>query len=545
VTGVLDEVGENRLARFRMSDRVTVDPASEDILLRVPSARGNHEGGDLEFGPDGLLFLSIGDNTNPFGEAEGYAPLDAREDRTLYDARRTAQNPFDLRGSILRLTRDGAPAPGNLFPADGSQGRPEIYVKGTRNPFRIAIDPANGRLFWGDVGPDAFFDGPRGPRGYDEINLADGPGNHGWPLCIGFNRAYSRYDYVTKEVGEPYSCEGFVPPLVAYDYTTVDYVALGRAFLTDDDHLSGRTAIAGEFYRLPPRNQPFALPSPHADSLLMTEWARDLLVSIQVSEAGELEGLHRMVPWERFIRPIDLGVGPEGALYVLEYGSAFGGDNPDARLSRIEYNAAGDLTPVARITPSLESSAETPVTVSFSAEGSFAPNDAITSYEWDLDGDRRVDATGPETEHTFTTEGTYSVTLTVRARSGRKSFPTVTRIFVGNSAPEVTIVSPAEGTVLVEGRETQLEGRAVDAQEGDVPCRSLVWDVRLIHNSHAHPVVELFGCNPTFEPSLLDHNAGPNNFLAVELRATDRGGPGDEDALTGSALRLFEVTPAP
>jgi cytochrome c len=136
------------------------------------------------------------------------------------------------------------------------------------------------------------------------------------------------------------------------------------------------------------------------------------------------------------------------------------------------------------------------------------------------------------------------VTLTVRSRSGRMSFPTVTRIFVGNSAPEPTIVSPPEGTVLVEGRQTRLQGFAIDAQEGELACSKLVWDVRLIHNSHAHPVLELSGCRPTFEPSLLDHDAGPNNFLAVELRATDRGGPGDENALTGSALRLFEVEPA-
>lgn len=537
--GVADEVGENVLSRFRMSGRFALDLASEEVLLRVPSARINHEGGDLEFGPDGNIYLSVGDNTNPFGDTGGYAPLDQRPGQLLFDAQRTAQNPFDLRGSILRIRPDGAPADDNLYPADGSAGRPEIFVKGTRNPFRIAIDPGSGRLFWGDVGPDAFIDGPQGPRGYDEINFADEPGNFGWPHCIGFNRAYRRYDFASQEVGEEFSCDGFRPAVLAYDYTTVDYLALGRAFDANDDSVTGRTAIAGAF--LDEARGPFALPRELEGTLLMTEWTRDLLAAIRVSEDGVLESVERVVPWESFARPIDLHVAPDGALYVLEYGTAFGGNNPDARLSRIEYAPSGALTPIARIDATVLHSGEAPATFRISGAGSSAPNDEIVAWEWDLDGDGAVDATGPEISPTFDAEGTHPVSLTVRSARGARSFPFVRRFFVGNSPPVVTIEEPVAGTKIEEGVRTPFRGTAIDPEEGEMPCDRLVWDVRLGHNAHAHPVAELRGCAGTFVPFLGGHRPGQSLFVAIELRATDRGGPGDDTALTGSTIRELEV----
>mgnify|MGYP006914667745 CR=1 FL=1 len=66
-----------------------------------------------------------------------------------------------------------------------------------------------------------------------------------------------RIDYATLEVGGPFSCEGFRPAVVAYDYNTADYLALGRAFT--EDRVSGRTAIAGTFYRRGAGRQPLAL----------------------------------------------------------------------------------------------------------------------------------------------------------------------------------------------------------------------------------------------------------------------------------------------
>lgn len=98
----------------------------------------------------GYLFLSVGDNTSPYGDAASYAALDERPGREYFDAQRTSANTQDLRGKILRIKPrpDGGYdiPPGNLF-TNPQEGRPEIFVMGVRNPYRMAIDPLTGYEF--------------------------------------------------------------------------------------------------------------------------------------------------------------------------------------------------------------------------------------------------------------------------------------------------------------------------------------------------------------------------------------------------------------
>ena len=535
--------GLNTLSRFRMRDEATLDLGSRVDLLRVPSERECcHEGGGLAFAPDGTLFLSVGDNTNPFGDGfAGTAPLDERPGREHFNSQRTAQNPFDLRGKLLRINPDGSIPPGNMFPPSGALGRPEIFTMGSRNPFRIAVDPRSGRLFWGEVGPDAFSDTARGPRGYDEINFADRPGNYGWPWCIGPNLAYADYDYATASVTGAFTCDGMVPALLAYDYTTVSHLALGSAIR--EAGFAGRLAIAGVFYRRPPGLAVFALPPPFTDALLMTDWTRDVLAALHVSDTGALASLTRLLPFEPFLRPIDLDVGRDGALYVLEYGSGYNGDNLDARVSRVEYSAAGDLTPVA-IAGASPTAGRSPLTVSLSASGSRAPgrDDRIVRYEWDVDGDGRVDATTPFLTHTFATNGRYLVHLVVVGVSGRRSFPATVEVVVGNTPPHVRILAPADRAPIVDGRPVRLEGMGDDVEDGPAACERLTWDIRLGHNAHTHPFATRTGCTAEFTPSLRDHSMASGAFYAVELRYTDDGGPGGEPALTARQGIRLEVT---
>ncbi|HYD47709.1 MAG TPA: ThuA domain-containing protein [Terriglobales bacterium] len=536
--------GFNVLARFTIDAASHGDPQSRLELLRVPSDRINHEGGALAFGPDGNLYLSIGDNTDPF-DSNGSAPLDERPGRELYNSQRTAANPFDLRGKILRIRPDGSIPPGNLFPADGSSGRPEIFVMGVRNPFRIAVDPLSGRLFWGDVGPDAVGDSNRGPRGYDEINYADRPGNYGWPYCIGANRPYFDFDFETNRPGMRFVCDDFIPALLAYDYLTISQLALGNALdpeiILDPESgaaFTGRTAIAGVV--VPPAGEaPFALPAPFAGTLLMTDWTRDILASVEVSESGELGRVRRLLPWERFRRPIDLDVGPDGALYVLEYGSGFAGDNDDAQLSRIEYSAGGDLSPVAVASAAPERGA-LPLAVHFSASGSHAAgaSGAIVSYEWDVDGDGVVDSNRAEFDHVIEQSGVTVATLVVVTESGRRSLPAAVEVIAGNAPPRVRILEPAAGTEIVAGTPVTLVGEAEDDEDGTIDCQDLQWDIRLGHNAHSHPGSLLRGCSVSFNPTTGSHTAGSNLFYVVELSYTDRGAQGLPPSTARATLRL-------
>jgi cytochrome c len=536
-------LGENVLARFRLTDDGTLDLDSREELLRTPSERvGGHEGGQITFLPDDTLVLSVGDNTNPFGDAQGYAPLDERPERDRYDARRTAGNPHDLRGKILRLNRDGSIPRGNLFPSDGSEGRPEIYVMGARNPFRSAVDPKTGRLYFGDVGPDAPVDGVRGPRGYDEINVVDRPGNYGWPFCIGENIPYDEYSYESGAVGAPYSCDGYVPATLAYDYTTVSHLALGNARAVDGS-LTGRSAMAGTVVRRPAGKAPFRLPDTYEGALFMTDWTRDLIAAVDVDRQGKLERIRRVIPWVTLHRPVDLEIGPDGALYVLEYGTGFGGDNDDAQLTRIEFSPEGNLTPIASATAS-KTAGVVPLAVHLSAAGSRAPgaNGVIVDYAWDVDGDGVTDYATPEVDHTFTQGGVQYASLVITDGAGRKSFPDVIEITTGNEPPVVTIETPAAGTTVKRGDRIVVRGRANDREDGVAACDRLSWDIRLGHNAHAHPQRVFQGCEGSFPVDIpTDHANSAALFMVVELRYEDNGGPNGERPLTGVATLKLNV----
>jgi glucose/arabinose dehydrogenase len=524
--------GRNVLARFTALTDGSLDATTRVELLSVPSERlCCHEGGSLAFAPDGTLYVSVGDNTNPFASS-GAAPLDGRPGREVFDARRTAGNPFDLRGKILRIAADGSIPAGNLFPQDGSRGRPEVYTLGNRNPFRIAVDPLDGALYWGEIGPDANAESSYGPRGYDEVNRAVAPGDFGWPYCIADARPFAERDFETGAVGAAFDCSGTVPSLAAYDYDTPDYAALGTAYDSDGVFL-GRAAMAGSVYR-PPAGAAYALPERFQGALLMSDWTRDVVVAASVDAEGHLASLERLFRTESFHRPIDIETGADGAVYVLDYGSGFWGDNADASLSRIEYGTA--LSPIARLRASRTFGAQ-PLTVDFTARDSTASNEdeTLSEYAWDFDADGVADARGVDVTHVFDAPGTHSVGLVVTASSGLSSFPVSEEIVVGNSPPSVHITSPDPLAVVGPGTSVTLEGYASDPEDGDAACEELVWNVSLGHNAHAHPIATLNGCTATFTAELGDHGTTEGSaylFYAIELVYTDHGGPDGEAPLS-------------
>jgi glucose/arabinose dehydrogenase len=135
--------GFNVVAEYLASqaDPYVADAASARVVLSIPDFAGNHNGGMIEFGDDGLLYIGTGD-----GGGGG-------------DPDETGQDDNSLLGKILRIDVDGNDAgqygipPGNPFAAGG--GAPEIFIKGLRNPWRFGIDRVTDTLFIGDVGQGA------------------------------------------------------------------------------------------------------------------------------------------------------------------------------------------------------------------------------------------------------------------------------------------------------------------------------------------------------------------------------------------------------
>ncbi|MGH7598169.1 MAG: ThuA domain-containing protein [bacterium] len=349
---------KQHVSRFTLAGNV-LDLNSEKVLLVIPTQREQccHSAGSLVFGPDGNLFISIGDNTNPF-ESNGYTPIDERAGRSTWDAQKSSSNNNDLRGKILRITPQAGGTytipNGNLFPRDGSAGRPEIFVMGCRNPFRIAVDQRNGWLYWGDVGPDANnLSSARGPRGHDEWNQARTAGNFGWPYCIGNNQAYVDYNFATSISGAAFDCNAPInnspnntgasalppaqPAWIWYPYSpSTEFPELGNG---------GRTAMAGPIYHYDPNiDSGRKLPEYYDNTLFIYEWSRRWIKEVKLDDAGNVLKINPFLGSFEFRRPMDMELGPDGAIYMLEWGSNFNGGNSDSRLIRLQYK--GGAPPV-------------------------------------------------------------------------------------------------------------------------------------------------------------------------------------------------------
>jgi cytochrome c len=342
----------HQLSRFTF-DGTTL--TLEKKLLQVPHDRENatcHEGGSLAFGPDGCLYLSTGDNTCPF-KSNGSAPIDEGPNRKWYDAQRSAANTNDLRGKILRIK----PTPGgsytipkgNLFPEKTPKTRPEIYVMGCRNPYRISIDPKTNDLYWGKVGPDAGRDSDRGPRGYDEINQARGPGNYGWPYFSGDNQPYADYDFVTKKLGKKF--DPAAPVNTSVNNTGLTKLPPAQPAFWHYPHAS---ACAGPvFYAdLYPSGAP-GLPRELDGCLIAYDWTKARLYAIKLDAKGNIEWNQPFLGKYRFVHPGDMEMGPRGELYLLEYGSAWY-DGKDGKLKRITYSKDPVTIPVSPSDPRMK-----------------------------------------------------------------------------------------------------------------------------------------------------------------------------------------------
>lgn len=186
--------------------RTSADPASERILLTQLQPYSNHNGGQLAFGPDGYLYLGLGDG------GSGGDPLG------------NGQNTNVLLGKILRLDVDGQPASGrayaipadNPFAAGGAQpgrGAPEVWAYGLRNPWQFSFDPRAGDLYIGDVGQGSWEEIDRQP--------SDSPGgeNYGWNVMEG------RHCYRDGCDQAPY-----VKPIAEYSHELGCSVTGGRVY---------------------------------------------------------------------------------------------------------------------------------------------------------------------------------------------------------------------------------------------------------------------------------------------------------------------------
>ncbi len=449
------------VSRFTFRDG-QVDLASEQRLFSYEEQRREccHHAGSLEFGPDGNLYIGTGDNTNPFNDSQGYAPIDQRPDREPWDAQRTSGNTKSYNGKILRIRpeADGTYSipDGNLFPKDGSVGHPEIFVMGCRNPWRINVDQKTGYLYWGDVGPDAGANGPRGPRGYDEVNQARQAGNFGWPYFIGNNFAYSMVDFASGKIGPSQDPAAPVnqsvnnsgaEQLPPAQPAMIFYPSAGSPEFPEMGS-GGRTACAGPVYYHDPNTRgENGFPAAYDRTLFAYEWSRSTIIAVHLDADSNVQRLEPFLPHLKFSRPIDLQFDRSGSLYMIEYGETWG-VNPDARLVRIDY-VRGNRAPqaVASITNNV---GREPLTVELSAAESVDKDGDPLTYRWTAivseggEVKRRELATTATATSVFDQPGVYTVELQVSDPAGASQTTTMP-VIVGNAEPEVAFLKPQDG----------------------------------------------------------------------------------------------------
>jgi PKD repeat protein len=454
---------------------------SEPVLIdNMPAPGGNHNAGDLEFGKDGYLYVTIGEGGN----------------------NAAARLEHVLTGKVLRITRDGGIPAANPWASTGDRcnvtgmttaGRrcQETFAWGFRNPFRFAFDPnATGtRFFVNDVGQNA----------YEEIDEVLAGADYGWNCREGKHQNGSGCSPVPG---------GMVDPVFEY----------GRA-IGDGVPIASCAAITGGAFV--PNG---VWPAAYDNQYLFADYTCGGVFQMGASSPYPADAT---TFGSAFGAVTNLRFGPFQNTQALYYTTYTGN-----AVRRVVYNfpkATVSATPT-----------QGPVgmTVNFNGAGSSDPNGLALSYLWDFDGNGTTDLTTgpnpnpPTASFQYNAPGTYNAALRVRNTNNQTSDPAVVVIEVGG-APTVTIHTPLAGDLFRVGQVVTMRGSAVDSTGATLPVPSLVWSVLRHHDTHTHPWVlpavgaacpapnQTQSCLAFTTPAPEDLAAAANSYLEIQLQGTD------------------------
>lgn len=470
----------NRVSRFTLSDANTT---SDELKLidNVPLSGGFHNSGDLHFGKDGYLYISVGDGgTDYAGDSGSAAENDASRDRHV------------LLGKLLRITKTGAiPADNPFRGADSARchitGRTtvgkicqETFVWGLRNPFRFALDP--------NASVTRFYINDVGQNYWEEINEAVAGSDYGWNTREG-NCPTGQY----TGCGAP--PPGMTNPIHAYPHTTGCTAITSGAFVPngawtpeyDGAYLYGDYNCAKIFRLIPLGTGGFT----------SVEFARGLTSST----------------------PTTMIFGPFGARQALYYSSYGNG----GQIRRIAYTGSSNRAPVA-VSAATPRFGALPLDVTFDGGASSDPDGDALTYQWNF-GDGSPIVTGRAVTHSYTQEGKFFPRLTVNDGKGGVA-SMVLRVDPGHTPPQPLIISPTTTTRFRVGELLTLRGSAVDELGNPLPDSALRWSINLHHNTHTHPFLPAtFGNNiPIVTPPPEDLAATLTSYLNIQLTVTDSRG---------------------
>ena len=465
------------LTRWEIKEDQLVE-SSKKTVLEVETQREVccHTGGGMTWDKSGNLYLTVGNNTGN----QKAAQTDEREGRSSWDDQGHAGNTNDLRGKILRIhpEADGTYTipDGNLYPKGTAKTRPEIYSMGHRNPWRIAIDSKTGYVYWGEVGPDANEDSDIGPRGYDELNQARKPGNFGWPWFVADNQAFPIYDYAANkplEKKDPNNLVNTSPnntglkelPSTAPNFIYYPYGVSEKFPLVGS---GSRSATGGPIYHKSDFVNPKRpWPAYYENKWIAADFSRGWIMAISMKENGDYDSMERVLPGYHPVQPIDIKFGPDGDLYILEYGSNWFRKSDNSRLIRIEYNG-GNRKPIIQVSTD-KKGGTVPFSAKLSSEGTKDFDGDALKYSWKVTGAGvapRTFATANPTV-SFSKSGVYTAILTVTDAKGASNTQSL-KIVAGNEPPQVSVELPGNKTFFFADKPIAYAVNVSDKEDGSL-----------------------------------------------------------------------------
>lgn len=447
--------------------------------LQFPS----HASGDVEIGPDGYLYASIGDGASfdwqDYGQTGNPCadPVDEGGSLRSQDLR-TDGDPVGLGGALMRIDPDTGLASNGT---DSNKARIAAY--GLRNPWRFTFRPGSTELWQGDVGGDRW----------EEINRFDptsGPKeNLGWPCYEGGDKSRS-WDSLDLPICENLYAEGSGAVKDPY----FRYPTRGGNIDPGEKCEVGTSSVSGIAF-LEQKAARTDWPNRYRGALAFSDFARGCIWVMAKKNNGNPDASDVSVFAERAHNPVALAAGPGGDLYYVDFGMVDGIPTPGAgAVRRIGYDAHA---PVARLTSSTPYGA-TPLKMTFDASGSSDPDGDKLSYAWDLDGDgQHDDATGSTAQRTYT--AATNVEVSVQVSDGSLARERALTIYPGNTPPTVDRMWPLVGRDWVVGEEIGAFAEASD--DKPIPDANYLFSLTVEHCPsvcHSHPITSFRGQSGSF-----------------------------------------------
>ncbi|HEX6782249.1 MAG TPA: PQQ-dependent sugar dehydrogenase [Solirubrobacterales bacterium] len=537
-------------------------PKEKQLLEGWCQQFSSHSVGELQFGPEGALYVSGGDGAayesiadwgqlpvsggsgpNPCGDPNKPAGTTPSPISESQGGALRSQNLKLLNGAILRIDPDTAePFTGNPLIGNGDENAERTVAKGFRNPFRFTFDPQTGEIYSGNVGSSEI----------EEIDRFGAPPstlyNSGWPCYEGTERQYQfkllglnvcNALYKAQDEGKPENSEPF------FTYSHSQTVVPG-----DECAFESGSAISGlSFYK----GSQFAQEDKYKGALFFADAVRGC---VWVMLAGS-DGKPDPSTTQRFMREgsvypgVKIAEGPDGFLY---YASLFSEEGKgEGEIHRIAYKPN---SPIARLeakppfgTYDGSDKFETTVDASKSTD----PNGDPLTYEWDLNEDGVYEISGSAKTQPLTYTKAEQLTREGEERSPNRvvavrveddeNLSSVARITIypGDKPPTVTITKPTALEEWKVGDLIKVDGKGIDgitASEIGSP-RFYYWETRMAHcpdpahpeACHEHPLQAFSGIRrPEFVAPQHDYPS----YIKILLRVADERG------LQGTATLNFQ-----